>query len=476
MVTKTERELAQKVHLYERLLQLALLAFCFIFLLFVRLHVNNQTTGDEPHYLLMDYSIIHDHDLDLKNNYRNGDYKSFYFAGELSPYKQIAKSQQSDSSPKQYSIHGIGVPLVLLPGFGLAGKAGAVAEMLLIAMLVIWLTWQWTFQLATSRLLSYMAAGSLVVSYFFSGLAGYLYPDLIIAAVTLSALIIITRFADRPRFQILFGAMLGLLVFIHFKTMALVGPLFLLLVYQTWRRNRSLPWGAVASFLPIFLLFFISLYHWYGVWNPTAIYPATVNLHTSPLRSISGMLFDSNRGLLVYSPIMLLLFVGLPVWFKRHRETLLFTILAVAPSIGVLSLFNEWQGGFAPIGRYMMDFLPVFLPAIAFALSLVRANWQKAIVGLLMAATLWVTVQSAVTRILYIQLEITVPRSEFFAQIERHTSLAFDKLLPTFANNNLLPDKHGRQKIALGYLAIAGLLYYGYRESQSLGQSSKRRA
>ena len=40
--------------------------------------------GDEPHYLVITQSLLYDHDLQIENNHRRGDYRA-YFAGDLQP-------------------------------------------------------------------------------------------------------------------------------------------------------------------------------------------------------------------------------------------------------------------------------------------------------------------------------------------------------------------------------------------------------
>jgi len=42
-------------------------------------------TGDEPHYLLLTQSMVHDRDLDVENNYTQRDYAPYY-SGDLEPH------------------------------------------------------------------------------------------------------------------------------------------------------------------------------------------------------------------------------------------------------------------------------------------------------------------------------------------------------------------------------------------------------
>src|SRR6185503_5812626 len=81
-------------------------------------------SGDEPHYLLMAYSLIHDGDLELTNNYLNGDYATFYHRGVLEP-----QALEHVIEGRRYSHHPLGPSLVVLPGFWLLGRLGAALTM-----------------------------------------------------------------------------------------------------------------------------------------------------------------------------------------------------------------------------------------------------------------------------------------------------------------------------------------------------------
>jgi hypothetical protein len=224
------------------------------------------------------------------------------------------------------------------------------------------------------------------------------------------------------------------------------------------------------------LAFFLSLHHWYGVWDPEHIYPSNVSLATSPLRNIPAMLFDVKRGALIYNPALLLIFVGLAPWFKRNRRMLILAILAILPSMAILSVFNAWQGGYAPTGRYLVDFLPVFFPAMAFALMVLKQKWQKALAGLLILATLFITIEVTLIKAPYINNNQYRPGSAFFNKLEQQTGMGFQHLLPNYSNRVTLDDKHGSEKLLLGWLVLIVLTVYGYYLSESSGSVSPQPA
>lgn len=429
----------------------------FVTLLTIRVYVNHHITGDEPHYLLMDYSLIHDHDFNLKNNYQNQDVQKFY--PNLTADRQVGAGQGYDNSNRWYSIHGIGMPLLLAPGFLLVEMNGAVVTMVIVATLVVWLTAVWTFEVTKNRRLSYITGGALLVCYSFNGLAGYLYPDTVIAAITLAGLIVIQRYYKRILFQVLFGFGLGFLLLIHFKTLGLIAPLLLALSYKLWSKEHRLPLATFAVLVPFTVYFFVSNHGWFGVWNPTEIYSALGLPESSPPYITSAFLFDSMRGFLVYNPITLLIFVGLPLWYKQNRESFFIAMLVSVPSIIAVLTFDGWNGGASHIGRYAIDFLPVLLPAVAFAVGAAKKKWEKAAVGLIFFGSLFITVVCTLLKPPYIYKEV---RSLFFIRMEDFTGIAFDKVLPQFSETTTLTGKLDGIKIAFGYSIIALCLIYGF--------------
>ena len=75
--------------------------FFFVFYFAISLWFNyaNQPTGDEPSYLIVAHSIVHDRDIDLKNNYENGDYKAFYYRNLSPQATDITRKRQAVSLP-----------------------------------------------------------------------------------------------------------------------------------------------------------------------------------------------------------------------------------------------------------------------------------------------------------------------------------------------------------------------------------------
>src|SRR5439155_374140 len=74
--------------------------------------------GDEPHYLMVADSLLRDHDLSLERDYAEGRYRAFHPA-PLEPHYRVR-----GRGGEIYSLHAVGLSLLVLPAYALAGYAG----------------------------------------------------------------------------------------------------------------------------------------------------------------------------------------------------------------------------------------------------------------------------------------------------------------------------------------------------------------
>lgn len=444
---------------------IVLVFLVFSFLLAVRLYVNQPVTGDEPSYLLMDYSLVHDHDLNLRNNYLDKDYLSFYPHPGLLP--QGNPKIINLKNPKVYSVHGFGLPLFLYTGFLIGAKNGAVLEMIMLATLVIVLTYIWTYQVTKTRIYSYIGALLLLICYFFNGVSGYIYPDMLIAALALGILIILNKYHRKIWAQVLLGFILGFLVWVHIKTLDIALPALVVDSYLLYKSDRKLPWITYGIFALFIAYYCYTLRKWFGVWNIQDTWGGqglgSSTLTASPLNNIPAMLFDINRGLIIYQPVCLLLFVGLPIWFKKNKKTFFITALVIFPAILILSIYTQWYGGGAETGRQIDDFLPAIFPAVACAVMALKKPWQRIIVVALALLSLLITIDATLSRFGVIDPSIRIPKPQLFYQIEQHFHLNLSKYFLTYTNNTVLVSRYGPIKVILVFTLVIALVYYGYR-------------
>ena len=87
------------------------------------------------------------------------------------------------------------------------------------------------------------------------------------------------------------------------------------------------------------------------------------------LEGVAGLLISPNRGLFIFTPIMLFAVVGaVEVWRMNVRPWLRFLVVDVALHLVLYAKFDEWWAGYTYGPRYMVDILPALTLLLAYGL------------------------------------------------------------------------------------------------------------
>jgi len=116
----------------------AALVAAIVYSLTIPAMLRTPIDGDEPYYLLVTESIVHDRDLDLANQYRT-------IAHTASGRRDLGP-QLGDPVGKhgeQYSRHEPFLPLLMAPAYAIAGLPGAIAVIALFGVLLVRSTVRW---------------------------------------------------------------------------------------------------------------------------------------------------------------------------------------------------------------------------------------------------------------------------------------------------------------------------------------------
>ncbi len=298
-------------------------------------------SGDEPHYLLIAYSLLHDRDLEVQNNYGAEDYRSFY-AGKIEP--RLAPGTA-------YSVHGIGLPLLLLPGFAAFGLAGVVATEALLSALLLSALYRAALQLTSSS----PAALAAVVGFGLTSPALFLsvsaYPEVPAAlAVAFLALRLSDAEPPGPFTAFFFPLALGALPFLHVKFLPLGAVLIAAYAGRFGRRS----WPAVLSFGSFLLVTFLM----FGSLDPTASYGRQRIFLAGVPTGIAGLLFDQEYGLLLHAPFYLLGLAGIVTLMRRSPLLGAVSLLALLAIAIPGAAHPLWSGGTSPPARFLYPALP----------------------------------------------------------------------------------------------------------------------
>jgi hypothetical protein len=382
---------------------------------------HRQPDGDEPYNLLLTHSLAYDGDTDLANNYAAGDWRHFMD-------RPIAPQPGDPVGPhgEIYSRHNALLPLVLVPAYRLAGKAGALATMALLTAALAWLTLRLGRHYTAERPGESLAAYAWVA--FAPPLLLYSYqvwvevPAALLAAAALDQILELAppprlaaaRTAAGPapvpapapaagnapgRFRtwLAIGVAVLLLPLLKIRFILVAAPLLALAAWRAGRqpahRRQLLALGALL----LALVGGILLYNLRAYSNPLKIHSwqeIDPYRHTilDYLGGGIGLFYDCAFGLFGLAPIWLLLLPAVPLLLARRAALPAHLAVLTLPYLLVVTPRGEWYGGWSPPFRYALIALPLLGLALAPLLAGRHRPGARALLAGLGALTLALTV------------------------------------------------------------------------------------
>jgi hypothetical protein len=245
------------------------------------------------------------------------------------------------------------ISAVVALGFGLGTNVWALASQTL---------WQHESVLAGLMIALYyltaptVTTGGLWIASFGLGLAGWARPQ-VTPVVAVLALCLITRRGGRLR-----------------DVLALI-PLAICGATAVWLNMRWFghPLGAVMHLESLHPL----------------VHGVEGSLAATPFRNAFGLLFSPSRGLVIFSPIVLVTLLSL----QRARDegmrggVLAWCLLAAVEQFAVYAGYSVWWGGYTYGPRYLIDVLPLLVPLAAVGATVLARTRVGTIAG--SAALAW---------------------------------------------------------------------------------------
>ncbi len=341
-----------------------------------RLKTTNGPGGDEPHYLLITHSLVHDHDLQIGNNYKQRDYQLF-FQATLDPHLSIAKDQT------RYSIHPIGMPLLLAPAYALKqGYTAPILSMNVMAACLSVLIFCIAYALTGQRRLALLLWGILSFTPPLLFYSSQLYPE------TPSALFLAAVFYlidTQRRRQTWRAVVIGLLLaYLPWLQQRMILPSVLLWCYHLYRL-RSLPerrshFGLDAGISTLFLTasgLLMAGYYYTLFGNPLPNAPyASVGIRQVfsfeifLREGLLGLLFDQETGLSIFAPSLMFAGIGLLILLRKQAILGILTLaLVLSIYIPCAGFTMGWRGAWSPVARYMVALMPILLIPLSASLT-----------------------------------------------------------------------------------------------------------
>ncbi len=392
-----------------------LLAITTGLLVFFFLHKDYQKdpsylSGDEPHYIMMTDSLVKDSDFNLKNDYELERSLEYYPVPDLFPHLSPVIDQNSEH---WYSIHTIGLPVVLYGPYRLFGLIGARVWIILLQTSAVVIFYLILKRYLPNKRQHVVGTGLLIVCPLFWQNLGGIYPDVLIMN-TWGILILL--FGRRDNLSNL--AIMGLVVLatlLHSKGLVLTAPLALfhnlwLIRVQTIKGWLKQCWINIGAAVIGILFYVYFLQRNYGVWNPSQLYGSAEGsqlFSTNPLLNIIALLTDRSKGLFVHFPLLL---VVLPYIYmavldliavakkiiRKHPKLRIEHYLLGGLAVGVFSSlvtvlsFNDWSGSTAPNGRSMLPFIVVIIFLVA-RYAKFHSRFESLAIGLLAILSVWLS-------------------------------------------------------------------------------------
>ena len=414
--------------------------------------VGMAAQGDQPHYLLAAEAL------------RNGTTDVDVAYADAQRYESLAQQPLTDEDRATHLVtvrggsrllQGYGLPLVLLPGWSIAGRAGAVLTIALIAAYASAQTQRLARDVAGDSATTRAAWALFAFTVPFLSFATEVFPNALGAALLVS----VARWGIVPGGAPVAAAIAaGLTLFLTPRDGMTAALLVLAALVLGRGRLKLVATGVVMVVLACAVAFLV-----YGVPLPYAGYflgAAQVDrisdaklVGLRPDIALPGMLFDRAFGLAGTAPWVFAGALGIAPLLRRDRRHG-FTLLAVVlATIAALALYGPWQGGWSPPNRYTTELLPLWAPFVAVGLASAVALWQRAIVAILvvpsLVASLWL---AAIPRLAYSGNE-----SELVRWLSKYLPQGPLTWLPSFAVDPLASAELRSVALALGVAALIAL-------------------
>jgi hypothetical protein len=334
-------------------------------------HLTPPLHGDEPFHLAVMDSILGEHDLDLDDNI------------DLDRHPQEASFQQDGDL-----LHSPLLGVLLLPGFAVAGRVGALVLLAVAASLAAALVVRRARRLGVPETRLRIMTILLACTYPLATFATQIWVE-VVGILSVSAILVAVSGGRGGRWAAVGWAVLATAV----KTR--LGLLVFPSMLAGWWGRRRGRWVGILVLAGAAVV--AGGVGWLTMGHPFGIYRRFHHLLPSDpgqsLRVIGGLAVDPTGGLLFSAPLWLVALAGTVALWRRGGPGERLLLVGCGATVAALLHSLEWYGGGSPPARYLVPMLPAVALAGGFVLREPR-RWRSLTELLLLpsSAVWWVLV------------------------------------------------------------------------------------
>ncbi|EFO80664.1 hypothetical protein OSCT_1494 [Oscillochloris trichoides DG-6] len=289
----------------------------------------NSITGDEPHYLLTSDSLLRDGDVLVVNNHQID-------TPVLRAMPPGSRFGDDTHSLNGYSIHGLGLSVLLLPAYALGGVLGAKIGMLVLLGLLPFCVYAYAQTQLPGTPWPLLIALLVGLSPPFLLGSTQIYPDLLAGLIMFTLL-----WSALP----LAPFLLALLPWLHLKFGM---PAAILALWRLWRRD---PWSLVLLFISVVGVAVFNTHAFGSPFGPYQAGDAAQDVRGVVMVAL-GLHLDRMQGLFMQVPLFLVGVVGLAAFVASNWRL---ALVAGAIYLALLlpsAAHTNWYGGASFAGRF----------------------------------------------------------------------------------------------------------------------------
>jgi hypothetical protein len=326
-----------------------------------RVQVQVGPQGDEPHYLMVARSLLTDGDLALERDYAEGGYEEFHEAPLLPHYRVRGREGVL------YSLHAVGLSLLILPAYAVGGYPAASFFMALLSALlareVRSLVREWLGDDGTAEGVAWALAFSPPLLHY----AGLIFTE-VPAALGVAVALRSARGPGGALRSLAGGLAVAALPWLNARYGIVAAILVVYAIARRPGRSRVAAWVLPSVVSAAGLALFHHLL--YGFLDPRRVYGRRPEFSLDVLpQGLPGLFLDQEFGLLVYAPVFALAVPGVVSLVRKWpREGVVLLALA-AGVVGTAAVWPMWRGGFNPPARFLVPVVPALAVAVAARVS-----------------------------------------------------------------------------------------------------------